>query len=68
MINGIIGACCLVGFLFFRTFMRQYQLRHHVPHVTLRPPPMPTGAARAFSWIEPVFATSDGERELERET
>ena len=62
MVNGAIGAACLLGFLLFRAFMRQYQLRRDAPHVTIRPPPLPTGAARFVSWLAPIFTTSDGGR------
>lgn len=60
LVNGIIGLVCFLGFLVCRSFMAQYQLRRHLASVTIRPPPMPTGAARFFSWIKPIFTTSDG--------
>eukprot|EP00879_Flechtneria_rotunda_P020924 GHRR01022032.1.p1 GENE.GHRR01022032.1~~GHRR01022032.1.p1 ORF type:complete len:100 (+),score=14.93 GHRR01022032.1:528-827(+) len=46
-VNGVIGIACLVGFVIFRTFMKQYQLRLHSPSITIKPPPFPaTGLGR----------------------
>lgn len=63
VLNAIIGLGCLVGFLVFRSFMRQYQLRRHLPHVTIPPPAMQSSGviARFFGWITPIFTTSDSE-------
>ncbi len=52
-INAAIGGGCLLGFLIFRSFMPQYQLRAHLPYVTIRPPPLPTGLKRVYGWIKP---------------
>ncbi|KAI8465074.1 MAG: hypothetical protein J3K34DRAFT_525694 [Monoraphidium minutum] len=58
-INGVIGAVCLTLFIFFRSFMPQYQLRSVLNYVTIRPPAMPKGVRRVFGWIWPVLQASD---------
>lgn len=59
-LNAAIGAACMLGFIIFRSFMKQYQLRLYLPYVTIKPPPFAkTGFGKWFGWLKAVFTVSD---------
>ncbi|CAK0783273.1 hypothetical protein CVIRNUC_006472 [Coccomyxa viridis] len=56
------GAICLFIFGVARKWIPTYKLRLVMPNVWIRPPPLPEGGIQQlWSWLYPVFATSDAE-------
>lgn len=62
IIDVIIGALCLLGFVVWRGRFKIYYGRLVLPNVRSRPPPMQLGGHRQlWSWLVPVFHVRDAE-------
>ena len=59
----MLGFLCVLGFVLLRPHIKFYEARRHLRGVLVRPPPLSHrgAAARAASWLVPVFSISDAE-------